>query len=78
MLRDLVMLGLVVLPSLYALKHPWVGAMVWTWLSLMVPHEQWAYAAAGWPLAAIAGGATLVGIVATRDRQWPFFSNSQA
>lgn len=76
MQRDLLMLALVILPSLYALKHPWVGAMTWTWLSLMVPHQQWAYAAASWPLAAIAAGATLVGIVATRDRQWPLFSNS--
>lgn len=76
MLRDLLMLALVVVPSIAALRRPWIGAMVWTWLSLMVPHQQWAYAAANWPLAAIAGGATLIGIFTTRERQWPFFSAS--
>lgn len=71
-LRDLIIIALVLGGSLVALRRPWVGVMVWTWLSIMNPHRYtwgWAY---DMPLAAIAAGSTLLGLVATRERESPF------
>jgi len=46
--------------------------MLWTWLSIMNPHRYtygFAYSA---PVAALAAGVTLIGLLMTRDRQSPF------
>lgn len=67
-MRDVAILLLVLVPSLYALRQPWVGVMVWTCLSLMNPHAQFGYASANWPLATIAAACTMLGMIATRDR----------
>lgn len=71
-MRDLMVVLPAVLGSLYGLKQPWVGFLVWTWLSLMSPHRLcygFAYSA---PLAAIAAACTLGGMMMTRDRSSPF------
>lgn len=70
-LRDLLMLTIVCAGALYALRHPWVGAMMWTWVSLMYPHEQFTYAAASWPVAQIVAIGTLLGLLLTKDRRPP-------
>jgi probable O-glycosylation ligase (exosortase A-associated) len=70
-MRDAAILLLVLGGSLYALKRPWVGVILWTWLSLMNPHNAFAYSAASWPLAQITGICTLVGLLITRERQNP-------
>lgn len=71
-MRDLLVIALVLLGAGAALRRPWVGVMLWTWLSIMNPHRfawGWAYDA---PLAAIAAGATFIGLVMTKDRESPF------
>jgi probable O-glycosylation ligase (exosortase A-associated) len=71
-MRDILVVGLVVIGLLATLRRPWVGIMVWTWLSLMNPHRYcfgFAYAA---PLAATTAGVTLVALLATKDRESPF------
>lgn len=71
-MRDLMIVGIVVLFSLIALRKPWIGAILWTWLSLMNPHRYafgFAYDA---PVAAIAASSTLLGLLLTRDRESPF------
>ncbi len=70
-MRDALILLLVLLPSLYALRHPWVGVIVWTCLSLMNPHAQFGYASAEWPLATLVAACTLLGLMFTRDRISP-------
>jgi probable O-glycosylation ligase (exosortase A-associated) len=46
--------------------------MLWTWLSIMNPHRfSWGIAYDA-PLAAIAAGSTLLGLLFTKDRQSPF------
>jgi len=49
--------------------RPWVGFLVWTWLSLMSPHSLlWGFGQdVRWSL--FAGGATLAGLLFTRDRK---------
>lgn len=72
-MRDLVLIAIVVAGCLAALKRPWIGVMLWTWLSIMNPHRYtygFAYAA---PLAAATVIATMVGMaMATNGRESPF------
>lgn len=71
-LRDLLILFLVAWGALVALRKPWIGIMLWTWLSIMNPHRYawgWSYEA---PVAAIAAASTLVGLLLTQDRAQPF------
>lgn len=71
-MRDLIIVALVAAGCLAALRKPWIGIMVWTWLSIMNPHRfayGFSYSA---PLAAAAAGCTLLGFMMTRDRASPF------
>jgi putative inorganic carbon (HCO3(-)) transporter len=70
-MRDFVVISLVLFGSVAALRRPWIGVLVWTWLSIMNPHRftwGWAYDA---PLAATAAGATLLGMLTTSERESP-------
>jgi putative inorganic carbon (HCO3(-)) transporter len=71
-MRDLLIIGIVVLGCLAALRRPWIGVMLWTWLSLMNPHRYSFGLAYEAPLAAMAAGATLLGLLATKDKGSPF------
>jgi putative inorganic carbon (hco3(-)) transporter len=69
--RDLVILAIVASGCLAALRRPWIGILVWTWLSIMNPHRfayGFSYSA---PLAASAAAATLLGLLMTKDRGSP-------
>lgn len=71
-LRDIALLGLILGLALYALRYPWVGAMLWTWVSLMNPHQQFSWSLHSYPVAQIAAVATLLGLLFTRERRNPF------
>jgi putative inorganic carbon (hco3(-)) transporter len=71
-MRDILVVTPVILAALISLRRPWVGVMLWTWLSIMNPHRYTYGFAFSAPLAAIAAGATLVGLLMTKDRQSPF------
>ena len=44
-MRDLIIVAICVFGSLVALRKPWIGVLVWTWLSLMNPHRYaWGFA----------------------------------
>jgi len=67
-MRDLLLLGIVIVAVLFALRHTWIGILLWTWLSVMNPHKLafgFAYDA---PLAAVAAGVVLLSLVITRDK----------
>ena len=51
----------------FALKRPYIGVLMWVWISVMNPHRlSWGFAYS-FPFAAIIGAATLAGVVITRD-----------
>lgn len=71
-MRDLLIVVMVVAGSLAALKRPWIGVMVWTWLSIMNPHRFAWGPAFDAPLALTAAASTAIGFVFTRERESPF------
>ncbi len=67
-MRDLIIVSIVALGCLYGLKRPWVGLVVWIWLSIMNPHRfafGFAYSA---PLAQMAVASVGLGLLITKDR----------
>ncbi|PTD96767.1 putative O-glycosylation ligase, exosortase A system-associated [Pseudothauera lacus] len=71
-MRDLLIVSIVAVMAVMALRRPWIGVMLWTWLSIMNPHRYaWGFAYSA-PLAATAALATLAGLMMTRERQHPF------
>ena len=71
-MRDLLVMLVLGGGALYALYRPWVGAMLWTWISLMSPHVSFGYTTAGYPFGMLVALGTLIGLVFTRDRRNPF------
>ncbi len=70
-MRDLLIITIVLGGSIAALRRPWIGVLVWTWLSLMNPHR-FAYGMSyDAPLSAIAAATTLSGLLMTKDRSSP-------
>ena len=67
-MRDLVLAPTILWLCVSAIRHPWIGIMGWTWISLMSPH------ALTWhlnslPVAAAIAGSTLLGTLLTKDRR---------
>ncbi|WP_234421722.1 putative O-glycosylation ligase, exosortase A system-associated [Parazoarcus communis] len=72
LMRDLLMLLIVVPGGLLALRHPFVGIMMWTWISMMNPHRlTWGFMYYA-PVAMFIGGCTLVGLLLSREKRSPF------
>jgi len=68
-MRDVLVMGIVLGSVPVAMMRPWIGILVWTWLSLMSPHKYcWGFAAR-FPVAAVVAAAILVGVIVSRDRQ---------
>ncbi len=67
-MRDIVVGGALLWFFLQAFKHPWIGVIGWTWLSIMSPHAM-TWSIQSLPVAAMVGGATLVGLFMTKDKK---------
>lgn len=71
-MRDLLILLIVVPGGLLALRHPFVGIMMWTWISMMSPHRlTWGFMYDA-PVAMFVGVCTLVGLLASSEKRSPF------
>lgn len=67
-LRDLFVTAVVLGVVPYALRHPWVGIMLWNWISIMNPHRLgWGFAYNA-PFAALAAGVTFIALFLTKDK----------
>lgn len=67
-MRDYLLGSIILVLSAYALLHPWVGILGWTWVSIMNPHA-YSWQLSSMPVAASIAGATLLGVLLTRDRR---------
>lgn len=70
-MRDILIVSIVIVAAILALRRPWIGAMLWAWLSLMNPHRYafgFSYDA---PLALVAALVTLLGLLFTQDKESP-------
>lgn len=71
-MRDIALTLILIVLVPMAFRWPWAGTMVWTWVSLMYPHRLTFGFAHDMPIAAIVGGATLLGfVVMPADRRLP-------
>ena len=76
-MRDMVLGPLILALAALGLLHPWVGILGWTWISVMNPHA-YSWHLNSMPVAALLAGATLLGIVFTRDRRQWFITRETA
>lgn len=71
-MRDLMLAMIVVPGALMALRRPFVGVMLWTWISMMNPHRlTWGFMFDA-PVSMFVGVCTLVGLMTTKERRSPF------
>lgn len=54
-----------------AVAQPWIGVLGWTWISTMNPHRLTFGFLMTAPVAAAVGGATLLGLLFTKNRRMP-------
>ena len=71
-MRDAIIMSIVLLGAVAALRRPRIGVMLWTWVSLMNPHRMAYGFAYDMPVAAMAAGSTVLGLLMTRERENPF------
>ena len=66
-MRDVAVLTIVIITAAYALVHPYVGILAWTWVSIMNPHRLgWSFIV-DFPVAMIIAVCTALGLLLTRD-----------
>jgi probable O-glycosylation ligase (exosortase A-associated) len=67
-MRDIAIVSFIFAMVPVMIKKPWIGVMMWVWISVMTPHAfGWGFAPQ-FRVALVAGIATLIGLVVTRDR----------
>lgn len=72
-MRDLLIMSMVCAGALAALRRPWIGVIVWVWVSIMNPHRYaWSFAYDA-PVGTIAAIGLLLGLLFNKDqRESPF------
>ncbi|EXI76736.1 MAG: putative O-glycosylation ligase, exosortase A-associated [Candidatus Accumulibacter sp. SK-11] len=68
LMRDLLLVGIFLAVLPFALRHTWIGVLLWTWLSLMNPHRLTFGFAYDAPFAATAAGVILLSLFLSRDK----------
>ncbi len=71
-MRDLALTVIILGGCLMTLRRPWVGVILWTWVSIMTPHTQTYGFANSMPVALMVAVATFIGLAVTKDRRKPF------
>ena len=69
-MRDYLLAVLIFIPTVWALRAPWIGVLAWTVISIMNPHRL-SWVLYSMPVAAIVAGATVLGLVLNR-KDWKF------
>lgn len=69
-MRDYLLALLIFIPTIWALRAPWIGVLAWTVLSIMNPHRL-SWVLYSMPVAATVAGATVLGLLFNR-KDWKF------
>ncbi|HEU4724435.1 MAG TPA: putative O-glycosylation ligase, exosortase A system-associated, partial [Candidatus Eisenbacteria bacterium] len=67
-MRDYILLAIILAGVPFALTRPFIGVLYWSWISYMNPHRLTWGVAYNFPAAMVIGGATLLGLLFTKDR----------
>jgi putative inorganic carbon (HCO3(-)) transporter len=68
-MRDIIITLLVLVSLPFIFKRPYIGAVMWIWISVMSPHTQgWGFART-FPFAAIIAAATMLSVVISTERK---------
>lgn len=76
-MRDLLLGGILFGLICYGLIHPWIGALSWTWISIMNPHS-YSWTLSSMPVAAATALSILIGIVVSKDKKEFFITRETA
>lgn len=68
-MRDIAITVIVFGSLPFILKRPWIGVIVWTWLSIMNPHRMAYGFSQNFPFAMIVALTTLIALLATREQK---------
>ncbi len=71
-MRDVILLLIAGSGAMIALRHPYVGVLMWTWVSIMNPHRLTYGFARNMPIAVVIGACLLIGLMFTKERRSPF------
>jgi len=66
-MRDVLVFAIVFWGAAKTLSYPHIGIYLWTWIGLMNPHRLAWGAAYNFPFAAVVAGATLIGILVSKQ-----------
>ena len=67
-MRDIIITLIVFGAVPFALKHPYIGIYVWSWISYMNPHRfSWGFAF-NMPFAAVTAIAIIIGFLLTKEK----------
>ena len=76
-MRGPLVLLIVAIAALMALRSPWIGVMLWNWISIMNPHRYTYGFAQTAPVAMVAALVTMIGLLMAKDqRESPFKSSA--
>lgn len=67
-MRDAIVLAMVFGSIPYIMKQPWIGILMWSWISYMAPHRLTWGLAYNFPVAAVVGGTLLVSMVVSKEK----------
>ena len=66
-LRDLLVFGIVFGAIPFILRRPWIGVLMWVWISVMNPHRLSWGLAYSFPMAQVVAAVTLIALVFSRE-----------
>ena len=70
-MRDITLVGFIIFGALATFRYPFVGVMLWTWITLMVPHQQTYGFAQRFQVNLLVAVATLAAWMISKERKSP-------
>ena len=72
-MRDLALTGIILIGLISTLRYPYVGVLLWTWITLMVPHQDAFGFSQSFPINLIVAIVTIGAWIFSKERKQPRF-----